>query len=74
MKNPGKLIGRICLGALAASLLPYRIQIDTETGEFKVCAVLWSVKKTPGTEQDRYEFELLPLFGGKKAPDETPDE
>lgn len=74
MKNLGKIIGRVCLGALAAGLIPYRVKQDKETGTVEVGSLLWAVKKTPGAGRDTYTFELLPLLGGKEAPaeNETP--
>ena len=71
MKNLGKIIGKICLGALAASLIPYHVKLDKETGAMEVGSLLWSVKKTPGEERDTYTFELLPLVGSKEAPTEN---
>ena len=64
MKSIGKTIGKICVGALAASLVPYRFRWEKETGSFQLGSLLWSVKKTCGRERDNYEFELFPLFGG----------
>lgn len=71
MKNLGKIIGRVCAGALTVSLLPYRISKDKESGVFELRSLLWAVKKTPGQERDRYELELLPFLGGKEAAEET---
>ena len=70
MNKLGKIIGKLTLGALAASVLPYRFQMDRDTGAFEVGSLLWAVKKTPGTERDTYTVELLPLFGGKDEPAE----
>ena len=70
MKKLGKLIGRVCLGAAAASVLPYRFQMDKDTGSFEVGSLLWAVKKTPGRERDKYTIELLPLFGSKEEASE----
>ena len=52
-------------GAAAASVLPYYFRMDRETGGFEVGSLLWAVKKTPGRERDKYDIELLPLFGAK---------
>ena len=70
MNKPGKLIGRVCLGAAAASVVPYYIRMDRETGGFEVGSLLWAVKKTPGRERDKYTIEFLPLFGAKEEPTE----
>lgn len=67
MKNLGKIIGRVCAGAVAASLIPFRFSRDKQTGAFKIGALLWAVKKTPGEDHDRYELELLPFVGSKQA-------
>ena len=61
-----KIIGRICLGALAAGLIPYRVKQDKETGAFDLRSLIWSAKKTPGVESNAYAFELLPLLGGRR--------
>ena len=66
MKKLGKFIGKLTLGALAASVVPYRFRMDKDTGSFEVGSLLWAVKKTPGTEQDKYTIELLPLIGAKE--------
>lgn len=66
MEKQEKIIGRVCLGALAAGLIPYRIEQDKETGAFDVGSLIWSVKKTVGEESDTYALELLPLLGGKR--------
>ena len=66
MKKLGKFIGKLTLGALAASVVPYRFQMDKATGSFEVGSLLWAVKKTPGRERDKYTIELLPLFGSKE--------
>ena len=71
MSQTGKMIGRVCLGALTASLLPYQICKNKQTGGFRVRALLWSVEKTPGEERDKYTFELLPLAGGRKTEEEA---
>lgn len=70
MNKLGKLIGRVCLGAAAASVVPYYIRMDRETGGFEVGSLLWAVKKTPGRERDKYTIEFLPLFGAKEEPTE----
>lgn len=67
MKALNKIIGRVCLSVVTASLVPYRIQKDKETGGFEVRSLLWAVKKTPGEERDRYVLDILP-FAGKKEP------
>lgn len=76
MKKLGKFIGKLTLGALAASVVPYRFQKDKDTGSFEVSSLLWAVKKTPGRERDKYTIELLPLFGSKEeeAAEETAKE
>jgi len=70
MSKLGKIIGGVALGALAASLIPYRFRKDKETGEFELGALLWGLKKTPGEEQDTYSIELLPFIGGSEDPEE----
>lgn len=74
MKNLAKLIGTVTLGAFAVSMIPYRFKKDKETGAYEVGALLWSLKKTPGEEQDTYTVEFLPLLGGKDKPDEADEE
>ncbi len=73
MSKLGKFIGGAALGALAASLIPYRFQRDKETGAFELGALLWGLKKTPGEEQDTYTVELLPFLKSEE-PDEAEDE
>ena len=63
MKKLGMILGGVCTGALAASLIPFRVKLDREKGAFEIGSLLWSLKKTPGEERDTYTFELLPLFG-----------
>lgn len=46
----GKLFGRIALGALALSAIPYKIEKDEETGAFEIRSLLWGWKKTPPAE------------------------
>ncbi len=70
MKKLGRIIGKLTLGALAASVVPYRFQMDKDTGSFEVGSLLWAVKKTPGRERDKYTIEFLPLFGAKEEPTE----
>ena len=70
MKNLSKIIGRACVGARTASLLPYCVRKDKETGGFEVRSLLWAVKKIPGEERDRYVLDLLPFVGGKEEPAE----
>lgn len=65
MKRIGKTIGKICVGALAASLVPYRFRWEKATGSYQVASLLCSVKKTCGKERDNYEFELFPLIGSR---------
>ena len=74
MKNLGKIIGRVCAGAAAASLIPFHISWDRQTGAFRLGALLWAVKKTPEEGHDRYELELLPFVGSKEGTEkaETP--
>ena len=68
MKKLPKLLGSLGAAALAAGMTPYRVQSDKETGAFEVSSLLWSLKKIPGEEKDRYVFELLPLVGDKEKP------
>ncbi len=71
-----KKLGKICTIALLAGLSPYCVQKDEETGEIEVKSLLWSLKKTPGEEEDVFTFELLPLLnrGGDKEPGEKTEE
>ena len=41
MKKIGKLIGSICVSALVAGLIPYRIERDRETGACEVRSLFW---------------------------------
>ena len=68
MKNLGKIIA--C--AAAASLVPFRFSLDRETGAFRIGALLWAVRKTPGADHDRYELDLFPFVGGKDPKTEAP--
>ena len=58
-------IGRICVGALAAALIPYHIGLGRKDGSIELDSLLWSMKKVPGEKRDNYIFELLPLLGKK---------
>ena len=66
MKKIGKIIGRLCVGTLAAGLLPYRFQKTGEEGGFEAESLLWSLKKVPGEGRDNYVLTLLPLIGKEK--------
>lgn len=74
MKNLGKIIGAVTLGALAASVIPYRFKRDEDTGAYELGALLWSLKKAPGKEEDTYTLQFLPLLGKKEKADEAPEE
>lgn len=59
----GKIIGRVALGALALSAIPYQFKKDEETGAVEVRSLLWAWKKTPrgeGEEKDHYTFAIPP--------------
>ena len=47
--------------ALAVGMIPYLVKMGDDSS-LEVRALLWSVKKTPGEEQDTYTAELLPLL------------
>ena len=73
----GKIIGRVALGALALSVVPYQFKKDEETGSIEVRSLLWALKKTPhgeGEDKDHYTFELknprknLPRWSLPKPP------
>ena len=72
----GKIIGKICLGALAVSLIPYRWKVDSEARTMEVRSLLLGVKKLPGAGKDHYAF-AIPASGldedltEKEAPEET---
>ena len=54
----GKIIGKICLGALAVSLIPYRWKVDSEARTMEVRSLLLGVKKLPGADKDHYAFAI----------------
>ena len=59
----GKIIGRVALGALALSVVPYQFKKDEETGSIEVRSLLWALKKTPhgeGEDKDHYTFAIPP--------------
>ena len=59
----GKIIGRVALGALALSVVPYQVKKDEETGSVVVRSLLWALKKTPhgeGEDKDHYTFAIPP--------------
>ena len=53
-----KVIVLFCLGAFAASIIPYRIRNDKEAGTLEVRSLLWGVKKTPGEGKDHYSIAI----------------
>ena len=70
----GKTIGRIALGALALSVVPYQFKKDEETGSIVVRSLLWAVKKTPhgeGEDKDHYTFAIPPSGIDYHAPEEA---
>lgn len=79
----GKIIGRAILGALAASVIPYQIKKDKQTGTVEVRSLLWGLKKTPhkeGEKKDHYAF-AIPASGldqldekESEKPEEEPKE
>lgn len=59
----GKLIGRIALGALALSAIPYQVIKNEETGAVEIRSLLWGWRKTPrgeGETEDHYSFAIPP--------------
>lgn len=56
----GKIIGRIALGALVLSAIPYKFKKDEKTGAAEVRSLLWGWKKTPRGEGEkaRYLFAM----------------
>ena len=54
----GKIIGKLCLGALAVSLIPYRFKMDKEARTMELRSLLWGVKKFPGEDKDHYTFAI----------------
>lgn len=70
----GKIIGRVALGALALSVVPYQVKKDEETGSIVVRSLLWAVKKTPhgeGEDKDHYTFAIPPSGINYTAPEEA---
>ncbi len=68
MKN-GKIFGRIAVGALILSAVPYRIKRDKETGSLEVRSLLWGFKTTPGDEKNRFTFAIPSSGLDYAAPD-----
>ena len=54
----GKIIGGICLGALAAGLIPYRIETDKEAGTVEVRSLLLGGRKFPGEDKDHFAIAI----------------
>ena len=48
-----KWIGRVVLGALALSVIPYQISGDEKTGTVEIRSLLWALRKTPAGEGER---------------------
>ena len=70
----GKIIGRVALGALALSAIPYQFKKDEETGAVEVRSLLWAWRKTPrgeGEEKDHYAFAMPPSGLNYHAPEEA---
>lgn len=70
----GKIIGRVALGALALSVVPYQVKKDEETGSIVVRSLLWALKKTPhgeGEDKDHYTFAIPPSGINYTAPEEA---
>ncbi|MBR4700321.1 MAG: hypothetical protein IKP19_01195 [Oscillospiraceae bacterium] len=70
----GKIIGRVALGALALSVVPYQVKKDEETGSIVVRSLLWALKKTPrgeGEDKDHYAFAIPPSGIDYHAPVEA---
>ena len=53
-----KIIGTACLVAFAASVIPYSIKRDDESGTLEVRSLLWGMRKTPGEDRDTYAFAI----------------
>ncbi len=69
--KPVKIIGRIALGALALSAIPYQFKKDKETGAFEIRSLLWGWKKTPpaeGEEKARITFAIPSNMLNGEAP------
>lgn len=60
MKKLSKIIGRICAGAFAASLIPYSVKRDKDTGTCEVRSLLWGLRVTPGEDKNHYTFAIPP--------------
>ncbi len=56
----GKIIGKLCLGALAVSLIPYRFQADRGACTMELRSLLWGAKKFPGKDKDHFAFAIPP--------------
>ena len=77
----GKMIGRVALGALALSVIPYQFKKDEETGAVEIRSLLWGWKKTPPAEGEtkaRITFSIpgnyLNESPAEAAPAEEPAE
>ena len=70
--KPGKLIGTLCLGALAVSLIPYRFQFDREAHTMEVRSLLWGIRKIPGGDKDHISF-AIPASALDQDSQDTPD-
>ena len=70
----GKLLGKVALGALILSAIPYQLKKDEETGSIEVRSLLWGFKKTPkeGEEKDQITFAIP--ASGLDQKDKTEDE
>jgi len=56
-----KFIGKIALGALVVSAIPYQFKKDIDTGAFEIRSLLWGVRKIPradGEEKDHFVFTI----------------
>ncbi|MBQ9827288.1 MAG: hypothetical protein IJM62_01250 [Lachnospiraceae bacterium] len=53
---------------LIAALVPNHINIDKEAGTFETGGLLWSLKKTPGEDSNKYTLELLPFLKRDSEP------
>ena len=65
----------IVLGVLLASVIPYSVKKDKETGTVEVRSLLWGVKKTPrkeGEDRDTYAI-AIPSSGLDYADAQTDD-
>ncbi|MBR0113835.1 MAG: hypothetical protein IJM11_01485 [Firmicutes bacterium] len=54
----GKNLGRVALGILILSAVPYRIKVDKAAHTVEVRSLLWGFQKTPGEDKNHYAFAI----------------